>query len=196
MLRERCSKPYSRTRPSTFVSVVDLQHLLRFVQHLQPLAMMAWTVTGGNPYFSRKLVENMVLEGTLFPQESGNWKYKPQSLVATSQLGNVVDLLVSKIRLLKSDTQVLLVVASALGHIIRQDVLENLLDSTKRVDGFPSSFVDQTRSQLSFHDGLQDAQDHGLIHEVEQGFRFTHDRVTSFSPRARQGARLWPRWEK
>jgi len=104
--------------------VNDVHHWLRFVEQPQPLVTTVWTITGGNPYFTRQYLESMVLEGTLF-RESESWKYQPQALVASSsQLGSVLDLLVAKIRLVKPVTQTLLVLTSALGHIVREDVTE------------------------------------------------------------------------
>jgi len=97
------------------LSVHDLQHLLSFVENPQPLAMTVWTITGGNPYFVHQYLENMVLEGTLL-QASGSWKYLQHALGASSQLVSVVDFLVSKIRLVRPTTQVLLMVASCLFH--------------------------------------------------------------------------------
>lgn len=118
--------------------------------------------TAGNPFYFRQQLYALETEGLLsFDQERRRWMWEqglPQKLQA---VGNVVDLMVRKIRKLPTETQHALSLAACLGNRFDSDTLGTV----------------SNQAPIAVKKSLGPALESGLVGQSHGYFEFAHDRI-------------------
>ncbi|WP_195909457.1 trifunctional serine/threonine-protein kinase/ATP-binding protein/sensor histidine kinase [Rhizobium tubonense] len=127
-----------------------------------PLALLIHEKTGGNPFFAIQLLTSLTDEGLLrFDREAAGWGFDLNEIRAKAYSNNVVDLMLSKLRRLSSQTQIALQQFACLGNVAEVGLLSAALGL----------------SEGNIHDALLEAAHAGLIVRLEQKYAFLHDRI-------------------
>ncbi|RKR36217.1 ATP-binding sensor histidine kinase [Paraburkholderia sp. BL17N1] len=130
--------------------------------HVGALARLVEAKTRGNPFFVIQFIYAMFEEELLiFDHGRGAWSWDLNRIRDKGYTDNVVDLMVEKLNRLPSGTKKALQQLSCLGisadfatlHVVYQDSIDEL------------------------HDQLWHAVRMGLVHQLEDSYRFVHDRV-------------------
>lgn len=143
----------------------------------RPLARTIETKTGGNPFFTLQTLRSLAEKGSLsFDAANRAWKWDRAALEQVELSGNVVSLMLERIRGLETPAQELLAMAACLGFQLDPAWL-----------GDVASLSAQAVLEV-----LLPAVDDGLLMRAGRDLRFAHDRVReavhSLSPPDRRAA--------
>jgi PAS domain S-box-containing protein len=131
-----------------------------------PLARLIHEKTGGNPFFVIQFLTSLDEEGLLrFDRDAAGWVWDLGRIRAKGYSGNVVDLMVGKIRRLSGRAQAALQQLACLGNVARIAMLNTVFG----------------RSEEGIHTALLDAVRAGLILRLEGSYAFLHDRIQEAS---------------
>ena len=118
--------------------------------------------TGGNPFFAIQFLTALAEEGLLqFDSGTAAWTWDLGRIRAKGYSGNVVELMVEKLRRLSNTTQVTLQQLACLGNTVE-------IGTLKVVFG---------QSEEEIHSSLLEAARTGLIVRLEGSYSFLHDRI-------------------
>ncbi len=149
---------------------LSLEHLGQLVAdamrrpaaEVEPLALLVYEKTGGNPYFAIQFLISLDEDGLirLDPQALA-WRCDIDSARARGYTDNVVELMVAKLRRLPAATQEALKLAACAGNVVDGGTLAMLRE----------------RTEEETHRELWDLVREGLLHRSGATYRFAHDRV-------------------
>jgi PAS domain S-box-containing protein len=127
-----------------------------------PLARLVHEKTGGNPFFAIQFISTLAEEGLLrFDHDAAHWRWELDRLHAKGYTDNVVDLMVGKLSRLPLETQAALQRLACLGNSAGTTMLSIVLQS----------------SQEQLDAALWPAVRLGLVEQLAEAYKFTHDRV-------------------
>ena len=131
-----------------------------------PLALLVHEKTGGNPFFAIQLLTALVEEGLLrfdrrLDQGAAAWTWDLDRIRGKRYSGNVVDLMLGKLRRLPHHTQTALRQLACLGNTADIATLGVVFG----------------QSDEEIHAALQEAVRAGLILRMEDSYAFLHDRI-------------------
>jgi len=127
--------------------------------HSQPLANIIYQKTGGNPFFSKELLQNLYQsEIVYFLPERGIWDWAPEKIQDTDVSDNIVAFLIERLQKLPEKTQRCLQVASCIGNIF---------------DFFTLSIINDLPAEVTA-DALWDAIEQGIIIPLNNEYRLLH----------------------
>jgi len=150
----------------------DVERLVADALHCEPnsagpLALLVYEKTGGNPFFAIQLLTVLVEEDLLLfnrdaaaPNKS-NWIWDLDRIRGKRYSGNVVDLMLGKLRRLPQPTQTALQHLACLGNVAETALLSSAFGL----------------SDEEIHVSLWDAVRTGLILRREGSYAFLHDRI-------------------
>jgi PAS domain S-box-containing protein len=127
-----------------------------------PLAQLVQEKTGGNPFFAIQFLTSLAEEGLLqFDRNASGWIWDLDRIRAKRYSGDVVELMVGKLRRLSGRTQAALQQLACLGNVAEIATL--------------SVVFGQTDEEI--HIALLEAVRTGLILRLEGSYAFLHDRI-------------------
>ena len=127
-----------------------------------PLAQLVHEKTAGNPFFVIQFLHALVDEGLLgFHHDTARWFWDLPNIHGKGYTDNVADLMVAKLGRLPAETQQALQQFACLGNTASIAMLSNVLE----------------RSRQEIRASLRPAVEQELIEQLEESFRFVHDRV-------------------
>jgi PAS domain S-box-containing protein len=127
-----------------------------------PLAQLIHERTGGNPFFAIQFLTSLDEERLLrFDRDAAGWIWDLGGIRAKGYSGNVVDLMVGKLRRLSRNAQSALQQLACLGNAARIATLSVVFG----------------QSEEEIHTALLDAVRTGLILRLEGSYAFLHDRI-------------------
>ncbi|NUP07425.1 MAG: AAA family ATPase [Polyangiaceae bacterium] len=150
------------------------------VERTTPLGRLVWEKTGGNPLFVKQLLGELHRDGLLsFDSKAGMWIWDTDLIAGVGLRGNVVELLIERIRGLPAATKRVLELAACVGARFDARTLATITGGS--VDEVHRDLVDAIRAELVSH-----AQD---------SYRFQHDRIRdaaygTISPERRSSVHL------
>ncbi|HSH01806.1 MAG TPA: AAA family ATPase [Anaerolineae bacterium] len=156
-----------------------LQDTLPSSQNHTPLAELITKKTGGNPFFVSQFLQTLYQDGHLTLQTKTtppSWHWNLTEIEALDITDNVIDLMLTKLQKLPSETQHLLQLAACLGN---KFTLENLATIAQRslhqthIDLWPAA-------QQELLHPLAAARSHhenGNIVRLIPLYKFSHDRI-------------------
>jgi PAS domain S-box-containing protein len=145
----------------------DLERLIADALHCGPnsagpLALLVHEKTGGNPFFAIQLLTALVEEGLLrFDRGEAAWIWDLDRIRGKRYSGNVVDLMLGKLRRLPHHTQTALQRLASLGNVAAIAMLSVVFG----------------QSEEEIHTALLEAVRAGLILRFEGSYSFLHDRI-------------------
>jgi predicted ATPase/signal transduction histidine kinase len=126
------------------------------------LALLVYEKTGGNPFFAIQFLAELAEEGLLrFDQDAAAWIWDLDLIRRKSYSGNVVDLMLGKLRRLPHHTQTALQQLASLGNSVEIAALNMVFG----------------RSEEELHTALLDSVRTGLILRMGGSYAFLHDRI-------------------
>ncbi|MEO5732051.1 MAG: protein kinase, partial [Byssovorax sp.] len=146
------------------LGVLDLRDLLTDAlsvssERAEPLARVISRKTQGNPFFVTQLLIALHKERLLrFDREIGGWAWDLAAIEAAEVTGNIVDLMVAKIRRYGPATQRVLELAACIGHEFDLRTLSVVHDT----------------SPTDTAAVLWEAVDDGLVLPMNVDYRFLH----------------------
>ncbi|CAE6759899.1 Serine/threonine-protein kinase PknD [Paraburkholderia aspalathi] len=127
-----------------------------------PLAQLVHERTAGNPFFVIQFLHALVDEGLLgFDHDAARWLWDLPNIHGKGYTDNVADLMVAKLARLPVETQRALQQFACLGNTATMAMLSNVLENSRQ----------EIRALL------RPAVEQELIEQLEESFRFAHDRV-------------------
>ena len=127
-----------------------------------PLALLVHEKTGGNPFFAIQFLTTLVEEGLVrFDRDAAAWTWDLDRIRAKSYAGNVVDLMLGKLKRLPHHTQTALQQLASLGNVAEIERLSLVFG----------------QSEEEIHVPLWEAVRTGLILRLETSYAFLHDRI-------------------
>jgi PAS domain S-box-containing protein len=127
-----------------------------------PLALLIQEKTGGNPFFAIQLLMALADERLLrFDRDAAAWTWDLDRIRGKRYSGNVVDLMIAKLRRLPQHTQTALQHLACLGNVAETELL--------------GLAFGQSDEEIHVH--LWDAVRTGLILRLEGSYAFLHDRI-------------------
>ncbi len=134
------------------------------VDDVRELARLVHANTGGNPFFVTQFIASLRLEGLLrLDAATQRWSWDARAIAARRFGGDVIALLLPRIRALSASHQRALAVASCLGLRFTGATLARALGRADAEDELAAS--------------LEEPALHGLIAREGAGYRFVHDRA-------------------
>ncbi|CAB3661156.1 Serine/threonine-protein kinase PknD [Paraburkholderia sediminicola] len=131
-------------------------------EHAVPLAQLVHERTAGNPFFVIQFLHALVDEGLLgFDHDAARWLWDLPNIHGKGYTDNVADLMVAKLARLPAETQQALQQFACLGNTATIAMLSNVLENSRQ----------EIRALL------RPAVEQELIEQLEESFRFAHDRV-------------------
>jgi PAS domain S-box-containing protein len=131
-------------------------------EHAQPLALMVYAKTAGNPFFAIQFVAALAEEGLIvFDPGKAAWTWDLARIQAKGFTDNVVDLMVCKLNRLPDQTRDALKLLACLGNMAEIAALTAIHGGTE--DAIDSQLWPAVRA--------------GLVFRLERGYAFLHDRV-------------------
>src|SRR3984885_6706695 len=128
----------------------------------QPLAQLVHEKTSGNPFFAIQFLTALADERLLrFDPDAAAWMWDLARIRAKGYTGNVVDLMVGKLKRLSGATQTALQQLACLGNVVE----------------FATMTLVYGESEEEIHMSLLEAGGTGLIVRVEDSYEFLHDRI-------------------
>ena len=131
------------------------------LEEVSPLAEVVYQKTQGNPFFVKMFLRALYDEKLLVLSEQRRWQWDLAKIQQRAATANVVEFMVSRIQQLEPSTQMVLAIASCLGHRFS---IERLQIATRK-------------DQEMLCSDLQAIFNAGLAYSVEKTIHFTHDRV-------------------
>jgi predicted ATPase/signal transduction histidine kinase len=129
---------------------------------VRPLALLVHEKTGGNPFFAIQLLTSLAEEGLLrFDRGTPGWTWDLDRIRGKHYSGNVVDLMLAKLRRLPQPTQTALQQLAGFGNVAETATLTMVFG----------------QSEDDIHAGFLDAARTGLILRGESSYAFLHDRI-------------------
>src|ERR1700723_904174 len=130
--------------------------------HVAPLAQLVEEKTAGNPFFVVQFLYTLAEEGLLrLDHDAVCWSWDLDRIHAKGYTDNVVDLLVGKVTGLPRKTQQALQQLACLGNVATIAMLSTVLDAPEE----------------QVHADLWLAVHQELVEQLEDSYRFMHDRV-------------------
>jgi len=127
-----------------------------------PLAQLVQEKTGGNPFFAIQFISSLAEEELLtFDHGAGRWSWDLDRIRAKGYTENVIDLMVRKLVRLPGPAQTALQQLACLGSVADVTALALVLDC----------------SPEDVRAAVWDGVSHGLIEQLGDTYKFTHDRV-------------------
>ena len=145
----------------------DVERLVSDTLHCRPdsagpLALLVHEKTGGNPFFGIQLLTTLVEEGLVrFDRDAAAWTWDLDRIRVKGYSGNVVDLMLGKLKRLPRRTQTALQQLASLGNVAEIELLSLVFE----------------QSEEEIHVPLWDAVRTGLILRLEGSYAFLHDRI-------------------
>jgi PAS domain S-box-containing protein len=140
--------------------VADALHCSR--RSAAPLALLVHEKTGGNPFFVIQLLSSLAEEELLrFDRSASGWTCDLDRIRSKRYSGNVVDLMLAKLRRLPQPTQTALQQLACLGNVAEMELL--------------SAGFGQAEERI--HTLLWEAVRAGLVLRLEGSYAFPHDRI-------------------
>jgi predicted ATPase/CheY-like chemotaxis protein len=135
--------------------------LLSDAKAVQPLARLIRSKTGGNAFFTHQMLYSLEGENRLtFDVPKQKWQWDLSALRDANITDNVVDLLVRRLENLPRTTQTVLKNAACIGFRFELQTL-NIISE---------------RSPEPIKQELDQPLREGMVLEIDEGYRFTHDR--------------------
>jgi PAS domain S-box-containing protein len=132
------------------------------VEPARPLTQLVHEKTGGNPFFAIQFLMELAAEGFLaFDPITSAWQWDIDRVRAKNYAGNVVDLMVGKLRRLSLPTQEALKQFACLGNAVEISTLVLVHGET----------------QEAAHMAYSEAVHAGLVVRQDRGYKFLHDRI-------------------
>ncbi len=139
-----------------------------------PLALLIHEKTGGNPFFAIQFLAELAEEGLLrFDRDAAapnksNWTWDLDRIRAKGYSGNVVDLMLGKLRRLPHQTQTALQQLACLGNIVKIATLDLVFGQSDLEDAVRTGLILRLEDSYAFlHDRIQEAA-YALIRESER----------------------------
>ncbi|HVE23138.1 MAG TPA: AAA family ATPase [Acidocella sp.] len=131
-------------------------------EHAQPLALMVYAKTAGNPFFAIQFVAALAEEGLIvFDPGKAAWTWDLARIQAKGFTDNVVDLMVCKLNRLPDQTREVLKLFACLGNTAELAALAAIHGGTE--EAIDSQLWPSVRA--------------GLVFRQDRGYAFLHDRV-------------------
>jgi predicted ATPase len=135
--------------------------LLSDAKEVQPLARLIRSKTGGNAFFTHQMLYSLEGENRLsFDGIKQQWQWDLSALRDSNITANVVDLLVRRLENLPLTTQTILKLAACIGFRFELQTLSIISE----------------RSPEAVKQELELPLREGMVLEIDEGYRFTHDR--------------------
>jgi predicted ATPase/signal transduction histidine kinase/GAF domain-containing protein len=153
--------------PIAPLELADIERLLsdalRCEQgHVHPLAVLVFQKTGGNPLFAIQFIASLFDHALLaFDRAAARWIWDLQRIRDRGFTDNIIDLMSAKLGHLPPATRNALGQFACLGNVADIGLLALILGETEE----------------GVHALLWEAVHAGLVHHVERGYEFLHDRV-------------------
>ena len=126
------------------------------------MAQLVHDKTGGNPFFAIQFLTSLADEGLLaFDRDAARWTWDLARIRAKGYSGNVVDLMVGKLRRLSEGTQTTLQQLACLGNVAAVATLSVVFG----------------QSEEELRTAFLEAVHNGLILRQERSYAFLHDRI-------------------
>ena len=126
------------------------------------MAQLVHEKTGGNPFFAIQFLTSLAEEGLLrFERNAARWTWDLGRIRAKGYSGNVVDLMVGKLRRLSDGTQTALQQLACLGNVVTIATLSVVFG----------------QSEEEIRTAFLEAVHNGLILRLEVSYAFLHDRI-------------------
>ncbi|MBE0597558.1 MAG: AAA family ATPase, partial [Desulfuromonadales bacterium] len=142
-----------------------------------PLADLVFQKSGGNPFFAKAFLTNIVEEGLLCREEEKSWRWDLTQIAGHQAMASVLEVTRKKIDLIGADTRQTIAMAAALGRPLELPVLAAVCG--KPVEQVEADLIEACRVRI-------------LI-KTENGYQFEHDRLQESAyaliPEAERGAR-------
>ena len=148
-------------------SLNDLNELVADTLSRQPaitqeLSQMLLARTDGNPFFLTEILKTLFEDGFFhFNMKTGQWEWELEEIEKMQISGNVVELMITKIKKLSPQMQNVLKLASAIGNTFSLELLAAIHND----------------SHGDTHNELWLAIKEGLVIRVGDSYKFLHDRV-------------------
>jgi predicted ATPase/signal transduction histidine kinase len=127
-----------------------------------PLGQLVHEQTGGNPFFAIQFLTSLIEEELVrFDRDASGWIWNFDQIRAKGYSGNVVDLMMGKLRRLSGSTQTALQQLACLGNVAEIATLSVIFG----------------QADEEIHTALLEAVDNGLILRLEDSYAFLHDRI-------------------
>ncbi len=137
--------------------IADTLHVSR--EEVKPLADLVGEKTGANPFFTIQFLTTLHSSGAItFDRSASKWRWDAAQVRVGVTTDNVADLMVAKLRRLPADVQWVLQVAACMGATVERDTLAAVLERD------PDA-------------ALRRALEEDLLLRLDDGYRFSHDRV-------------------
>src|SRR5215469_16044713 len=127
-----------------------------------PLAQLVQEKTGGNPFFTIQFISSLAEEKMLtFDHDATCWSWDVDRIHAKGYTDNVVDLMITKLTRLPTQTQSALQQLACLGNLAEITALSTVLET----------------SQEHVHAAVWESVRQGLVEPLDGSYKFIHDRV-------------------
>jgi PAS domain S-box-containing protein len=131
-------------------------------EHVRPLAKLVFEKTGGNAFFVNQFVTALAEDGLLaVDSDRRAWKWDIDRIRAKGFTANVADLMAAKMNRLPKATQEALGLLACLGTVAAVATVDVISGTEKE----------------TVHVALWQAVRAGLLHRMDGGYAFVHDRV-------------------
>jgi PAS domain S-box-containing protein len=132
------------------------------LEHVAPLARLVHDKTGGNPFFAIQFLRSLAEEALLtFDHSGARWTWELERIHAKGYADNIVDLMVSKLTRLSTETRSVLQQFACLGNTAEVATIAMVL-------GTAEEQVDVA---------LLPARRQELVERIGSKYRFVHDRI-------------------
>lgn len=126
-------------------------------EEVQKLALVIYSVTEGNPYFTLELLSSLNEKSLLFfDYNSGSWKWDLEAIRNLKISGDVAELIDQRINKLSHDLREFLQIAACLSGGLRHEILLSLFDKPENQvnswvkEAISSGFIFKEKNKLRF----------------------------------------------
>lgn len=142
-------------------------------QHCIALAQICLEKTQGNPFFLIQFLYSLHDEGLINFHEN-RWQWDEQKIQSREMSDNVIDLMVSKIQKLSTNSQIALQMAACIGSPFDLNTLSTVLEQS--IPQVTDDLLDAVREGLLIPLNINYPSFSGLTFERHR-YRFVHDRI-------------------